>query len=46
MYEKSRYWRCGYIYLAAVIFFIVPIPSLLLDVMLAINIAIALDYSV
>ena len=32
----------GLYLLAAVVFFIVPIPSILLDVMLAINIAIAL----
>ena len=32
----------GLYLLAAVVFFIVPIPSILLDVMLAINISIAL----
>ena len=34
----------GLYLLAAVVFFIVPIPSVLLDVMLAFNISIALMY--
>ena len=39
---KSADLGVGLYLLAAVIFFIIPIPSLLLDIMLAINLGIAL----